>query len=121
MKVIIDLIEDIREEIANQENFTMHAMLLKENPDDGDNLLYAGEASISSFSIDDSDKKLVLSVDNNVEALQIGELIPHLLILSTPSMMYQIVMNVNTQYPELDIIGFGKTIEEKKYILFIKL
>ena len=46
MKVIIDLIEDIREEIGNQEDFILTAMLLKENPEDAEKLIYAGEAPI---------------------------------------------------------------------------
>jgi len=121
MKVIIDLIEDIREEIANQESYTLHAMLLKEHPDDLDQLISVGEASIGSFVHNESDKKLSLIVDTTRESLTVGELIKHLLILPTPSMMHEILISINAEHPAVEVIGFGKDTQSRKYIFFIKL
>ena len=53
MKVIIDLIEDIRESIQNAETYSIAGMLLKENPENKKDLIYAGEASVGSFYIDE--------------------------------------------------------------------
>ncbi len=49
MKVIIDLIEDIREEIGNQEDFIFTAMLLKQDDSNPERLIYAGEAPINNI------------------------------------------------------------------------
>jgi hypothetical protein len=38
-----------------------------------------------------------------------------------PAMMYALKMDVNVQYRNMEVVGFGKSIEEKKYILFIKI
>ena len=121
MKVIIDLIEDIREEIGDDDSFTLHVMLLKENPEDEAKLLYAGEASLNSFMVDKEHKQLQLLIGGNKHELTIGDLLKHLLILSSREMMYEICINVNAQYSEVEVIGFGKSIEDKKYIFFIKI
>jgi hypothetical protein len=54
MKVIIDLIEDIRESIANAEEYELRAGLLKEDPSDPSKLLYAGEAPLNRFALDEA-------------------------------------------------------------------
>jgi hypothetical protein len=51
----------------------------------------------------------------------IGALIPPLLILDMDTMMYELRMDVNVQYSDVEVVGFGKNEEEKKYILFIKI
>ena len=101
MKYIIDLIEDVREQIGNQEDFILTAMLLKENPEDSETLIF--------------------KIDGSHSRITIGDLIPHLLILDMDAMMYALRMDVNVQYSDVEVIGFGKSIEEKKYILFIKI
>jgi hypothetical protein len=34
--------------------------------------------------------------------------------------MFELKMDVNAEYKNMEIVGFGKNDEEKKYILFIK-
>lgn len=122
MKVIIDLIEDIREEIDNQKNFILTVMLLKENPEDTEKLLCAGEASIVLFELDESLKQLVFKIDSSGDVkVTIGELLKPLLKLPMNTMMHELRIDVNAQYPDTEVIGFGKSFEDKKYILFIKL
>ncbi|HFS85382.1 MAG TPA: hypothetical protein ENK72_02060 [Epsilonproteobacteria bacterium] len=121
MKFIIDLIEDIREEIGNQPDFTIHAILLKEDPKDGEKLLYGGEAGLNRFSLEDEARKLILKIDGSLEGLTVGDLIKHILILDGSKMMYEVKLNVNYQYNDVEVIGLGKSEEEKKYFLFIKL
>ncbi len=121
MKFIIDIIEDIREQIGNQEAYVITAGLLKEDPDDANRLIYAGEAFLNSSHIDDVRKQLIFKIDGSDTKITVGELIPPLLISDMDKMMYELRMDVNTQYSDMEIVGFGKNDEEKKYILFIRI
>ena len=121
MKFIIDLIEDIRVEIGNEPDFTVHAMLLKEDVNDPEKLIYGGEAALNSFGLDESNRRLMIKIDGSDEILTVGELIKHILIYDMDQMMYEVRLNVNHQYNDVEVIGFGKSVEEKKYFLFIKL
>ncbi len=121
MKFIIDLIEDIREQIGNQEAYTLTAGLLKKDPSDINKLIYAGEAPLNTWHSDEIRKQLIFEIDGSESKITIGELIPSLLISDMDKMMYELRMNVNTQYNDMEIVGFGKNDEEKKYILFIKI
>ena len=56
MKFIIDLIEDIREQIGNQEAYTITAGLLKEDPKDNSKLIYSGEAPLNTYHMDEIKK-----------------------------------------------------------------
>jgi len=121
MKVIIDLIEDIRESIANAEDFVLTAGLLKEDTSDPSKLIYAGEAPLNTYHIDEVKKQLVFKIDGSDAQITIGTLIPPLLISDMDVMMYEIKMDVNEQYSDMEIVGFGKNEEMKKYLLFIKI
>jgi len=121
MKFIIDLIEDIREQIGNQEAYTLTAGLLKEDPNDNNKLIYSGEAPLNTYHIDEIKKQLIFEIDGSDTKITVGELIPPLLISDMDSMMYELRMDVNKQYKDIEIIGFGKNDDEKRYILFIKI
>ena len=121
MKFIIDLIEDIREQIGNQEAYTLTAGLLKEDPNDNNKLIYSGEAPLNIFHIDEVKRQLIFEIDGSDTKLIIGELIPPLLISDMDSMMFELRIDVNAQYKNMEIVGFGKNEEEKRYILFIKI
>ena len=121
MKVIIDLIEEIRESIANAEAYLLSVGLLKENVNDPDKLVYAGEPLVSGYDIDHNSKVLRLEVTGSDKRVTIGELIPQLLILDMDAMMYQIKVDVNAQYSDVDVVGFGKNDEEQRFVLFIKI
>jgi len=121
MKVIIDLIEDIRESIDNADEYLLTAGLLKEDSKNKDRLIYAGEALLNTSNLDKNLKQLIFTIDGSDVKLTVGDLIPHLLIADMDTMMYELRMNVNTQYKNMEIIGFGKNDEQKRYILFIKI
>ena len=121
MKVIIDLIEEIRESIANAEAYLLSVGLLKEDVNDPDKLFYAGEALVSGYHIDKDNKVLRLEVAGGDSTIKVGELIPQLLILDMDAMMYQIEVDVNAQYSDMDVVGFGKNDEEQRFVLFIKI
>ena len=121
MKFIIDLIEDIREQINNAEAYIVTAGLLKGDPNDTNKLIYSGEASLNTWHMDETKKELIFEIDGSTSKITIGELIPPLLISDMDSMMFELRMNVNEQYGNMKIVGFGKNEEEKRYILFIKI
>jgi hypothetical protein len=121
MKVVIDLIEDMRESIANDENYAVLAGLLKCDPDDPQKLVYAGEAPLCSFTIDGERKALVFGMDGSKDTqMSVGALIPPLLIADMDVMMYGLKMDINAQYEDMDIVGFGMNEERRKYLLFVK-
>ena len=121
MKFIIDLIEDVREQIGNHEEYVVTAALLKADENDSAKLIYAGEAPLNLAVLNDESKQLNFKIDGSDMRVTIGALIPPLLILDMDTMMYELRMDVNVQYSDVEVVGFGKNDEEKKYILFIKI
>lgn len=119
MKVIIDLIEDIRESINNNEMYAVTAMLLKEQKSDAKELIYAGEASIGSFYVDKISKELILTIEKDKAPLKIGELVKHLLIMEMDMMMYEVKLSVSEAHPPQELVGFGFNATDGKYALFI--
>ena len=121
MKVVIDLIEDIRESIGNTEDYVLTAGLLKEDTNDSDRLIYAGEAKLTSFQLDETKRALEFGIENSNEEITVGEVIPPLLIADMDVMMYKVRVNVNAQYSDMEVVGFGKNDEAQRYVLFIKI
>ena len=121
MKVIIDLIEDVREQIGNHEAYEVTAGLLKTDENDSSKLIYTGEAALNSVKLEENKRQLTFKIDGSNKILTIGELIPPLLIQDMDVMMYELKMDVNAQYKDMEIVGFGKNDEQKRYILFIKI
>lgn len=121
MKYIIDLIEDIREEVANQPQFKLYAMLLKEDPQHADQLRYGGEVAIERFALNNEKKEMSFGVNPSGNAMALGDLVDHLALYDMDVMMYWVRIAVNHLYPEVDVVGFGVSVEEEKYFMFIKL
>jgi len=119
VKVIIDLIEDIRESINNDDNYTLTGMLLKEDENDKKKLIYAGEAPIGSFYVDKISKELILNVEKDKEPLRVGELVKHLLIMDMDMMMYEVKLAVTEEHAPQALVGFGFNATDAKYALFI--
>ncbi len=118
MKVIIDLIEDIRTAINNDKSFSMAAMGLKEEAN-GD-FSPSWESGISSFKIDDDQKKLFLFPGNS-EALTIETLLAEVNALPISNMMYEVCVSYSREQARVDssLMGFGESFRDKKYLLFI--
>ena len=121
MKFIIDLIEDVREQIGNHEAYVVMAGLLKEDVEDKSKLIYAGEAPLNLAVLNKVKKQLMFKIDGSDKRVTIGALIPPLLILDMDAMMYELRMDVNEEYKGMEIVGFGKNDQQKRYILFIKI
>ncbi len=121
MKFIIDLIEDIREEIGNSGEYLLTAGLLKEDTTDKSKLIYSGEALLNQVIVDDDTKQLNFKIDGSSKRVTIEELLASLLLLNMDSMMYELKIDVNKEYKDMEIVGFGKSDEDRHYILFIKI
>ena len=73
------------------------------------------------FDLDEIRKQLIFKIDGSDTKIIVGELIPPLLISDIDKMMYELRIDVNVEFNDMEIVGFGKNDEEKKYILFIKI
>ena len=115
MKYIIDMIDDMRENIHNAPDYTLLAMLLKEDP--SGELQYAGEKAITSFRIDHDAKQLLLGfLDENVTT---KELLESANALDMDAMMYEIMLKISDEHPLMHVVGFGEDHQQKQYSFFI--
>ena len=121
MKVIIDLIEDVREQIGNHEAYEVTAGLLKTDENDSSKLIYTGEAALNSVKLEENKRQLTFKIDGSNKILTIGELIPSVLILDMDAMMFELKMDVNAEYKNMEIIEPQGARKQKRYILFIKI
>jgi len=118
MKFIIDLIEDMRSVVENDTDFSISAMLLKEESEG--QFTPAGEAAVARYNIDDKEKKIFFFLSQD-QALNANKTLEELNTLSNEAMMYEAVISysANNQRIDKELIGFGESLEEKKYLLFI--
>ena len=115
MKYIIDLVDDLRENIANAPDYRLLAILLKE--DDEKNLQNVGEKAISSLSVNDQEKSLELGfLEEDATTQRLLELLDS---LAMSSMMYEVKLKISDAHPLLRVIGFGENHEEKIYTFFV--
>ena len=118
MKVLIDLIEDIQTTLDNMTDFTLAGMGLKE--DSTGEFEPQWKSSIVHYRLDDKEKKFFLFLGQN-KPLKIADLLSELNSYSNEAMMYEICLTYTQDDQRLDkkIIGFGESIPEKKYLLFV--
>lgn len=114
MKVVIDLIEGLQDEIANQGDFTLLAMLLKENSSGVMEL--AGEKMISRVGV--IGDQLIFYVDVKERTVFVEPIVKMLNELSQKEMMMPIKVSVSEQ--KFDVVGFGKAEEDKHFVIFIE-
>ena len=119
MKVIIDLIEDIREAINNDAHFTFTGMALK--ADDRGEYEPLWQSNIVHYRLDDTEKKLFLFLGKE-DAVSVGTLLNDLNSFTNEAMMYEVNITYTQDNQRIDksLIGFGEAMEEKKYLLFIE-
>lgn len=115
MKYIIDMIDDMRENIQNASDYTLLAMLLKE--DSQKNFQNAGEKIITSLHVDHEAKQLQLGfLDESATTKDLSEFLDS---LEMQAMMYEIVVKISDEYPLMNVIGFGENHKDKEYIVFV--
>lgn len=120
MKVIIDLIEDIRTAIDNAPSFTLVGMALQANDEGAYEPVW--QSNIVHYRRDDDAKKLFLFLGQN-EAVSVGDFLTELNAYSNEAMMYEVCLTYtqNNQRIDQSLIGFGEAMDEKKYLLFIQI
>jgi hypothetical protein len=115
MKYIIDMIDDIRENIQDSKDYTLLAMLLKE--DAQGNFQHAGEKLITSIHIDADAKELQLGfLDAEVSTKELLECVN---ALDMKAMMYEVVVKISEEHPLMSVVGFGENKQEKTYTFFV--
>ena len=118
MKVIIDLIEDIRSAIDNAPYFSLIGMALQENDEGTFDPVW--QSNIVHYRLDEDAKKLFLFLGKD-EAVNVGLLLQEFKSYSNEAMMYEVCITFmkETQRIDQSLIGFGEATEEEKYLLFI--
>ena len=119
MKVIIDLIEDAREAIKNSQGFTLSTMGLYEQV--SGEFLPSWQSHISKVQIDEKEKKLFFFLGKEA-GLELGACLDYLNALSNEEMMYEVCVSYSHDNSRIDseLLGFGESLEDKKYLLFIE-
>jgi len=119
MKVIIDIIEDIRSAINNDRSFALRAMGLQE----GENAEFTPlwQSEICSYKLDSEAKKLYLFLGKD-EGLNVGDFLDYLQGLKNDEMMHEVCVSYSKEQRRLDesLLGFGESFKDKKYLLFIE-
>ncbi|WP_345977030.1 hypothetical protein [Sulfurimonas sp. HSL3-7] len=118
MKVIIDLIEDIRTAINNDSSFSLLAMGLKE--EESGEFSPSWESPICSMKIDDEKNRLFLFLGKG-KALGVGQFLTVLHALPNAAMMYEVCVSYSKERERVDssLMGFGESVRDKKYLLFV--
>jgi len=118
MKVIIDLIEDIQTVLNDERGFALTALALKE--EEPEQFAPTWHSPIVHMSIDDEAKSLYLFLGQE-RPLQTGSFLKELNGFSNEQMMYELKVSYTQDENRIDkeVIGFGESLEEKRYFLFI--
>jgi len=117
MKVIIDLIEDIRTAINNDGSFSLVAMGLQE---ENGSFIPSWESGLSSMKLDDERKTLYLFLGKE-RAIRVDEFLPTVNALENEKMMYEVCVAYSKEAQRVDapLLGFGESLENGQYILFV--
>jgi len=118
MKVIIDLIEDIRSVIEDKRDFSLGVMGLKE--DEKAEFSPVWQSKLCSYKLDETRKKLFIFLGQG-EAINVGAWFDVLDGLSNEEMMYEVQVSYSKEEKRQDsqLIGFGEDLSSKRYLLFI--
>jgi len=118
MKVIIDLIEDIRTAINNERSFSLSAMGLQEGENSEFTPIWQSE--LSAYTIDTEAKKLFLYLGKD-KGIEVGEFLDRLSELANEEMMYELCVSYTKGEERIDspLMGFGESFIDKKYLLFV--
>ncbi len=118
MKLIIDLIEDIRMAINNDEEFALSAMGLKEQVEG--EFLPAWQSGISHLKLDEYEQKLFLFLGKE-KTMKIGDFLRILNALSNKEMMYEVCVSYSKEDKRINspLMGFGESFADRKYLLFV--
>ena len=119
MKVIIDLIEDMQTAIKDKEDFSLSVMALEEGENSQFNPVWQND--VVSFKVDTQENKLFIFL-GKTQALNTEGFLKEMNALENKEMMYEVNVSYLKDDKRVDIplIGFGESMEDKKYLLFMK-
>ncbi len=118
MKVVIDLIEDIRTAINNDPSFSLRAMGLSE--ENSGEFLPVWQSELCRYSIDEEAQKLFLFMGKE-DPLKVGTFLQELNALGNKQMMYEVCVSYSKENQRIDasVMGFGESFVDKRYLMFI--
>ena len=121
MKYVIDLVDDIRESINNEDDFLMGVIALEKDLDKNENNTIAWGKAINSVKLVPETKRLEIYVGNETP-LQSDTFINAMKELSNEAMMYEVFVSTIKQPEEATqaLLGFSEDLESKKYMLLIE-
>lgn len=121
MKVVIDLIEDIRNAIANQKDFLFGALAVQKECDAQGNALLAWGKGISRAEVDADANRLNFYVEEG-RPMTSGEVIALLDGMGNDQMMYEVFVSQKDTPTVADtpLIGFTEDMNARQYMLMIE-
>lgn len=121
MKVVIDLIEDIRNGIGNQTDFILGAVAVQQEPDADGNALLAWGKGISRAEVDEANESLNLYVEEG-RPMTSGMVISLLDSMPNEQMMFRVMVSRKDTPESADapLIGFTEDLSAKQYMLIIE-
>ncbi len=121
MKVVIDLIEDLRNGIGNQKDFVVGAIALQKEPDANGNALLAWGKGIVRAAVDEANECLNFYVEEG-RPMTSGMVISLLESMPNEQMMFKVMVS-RKETPETadaPLIGFTEDMNAKQYMLLIE-
>lgn len=121
MKVVIDLIEDLRHGIANQKDFIIGAVAVQKELDANGNSLLAWGKGITRAEVDETNETLNFYVEDG-HPLTSGAVIALLDSMPNDQMMYKVMVSQKETPDSADapLIGFTEDMNAKQYMLIIE-
>lgn len=121
MKVVIDLIEDLRNGIGNQKDFIVGAMAVQKELDANGNSLLAWGKGISRADVDEANECLNFYVEEG-RPMTSGMVISLLDSMPNDQMMYKVMVSQKDTAETADrpLIGFTEDVDAKQYMLIIE-
>ena len=118
MKVIIDLIEDIRTTLETHDDFTVAVMALSE--DEQGNYIPVWKSGVSHYELNEQEQKIYfyLAKEQTIPAEKLSKEMNE---LTNQEVMYEIniVFSKDNERVDKELIGFGEALDDKSYCLFI--
>ena len=121
MKVVIDLVEDLRENIKDDEEFIIGAIAIEKELDSEENALLAWGKAITRLSVDTEKKRLNFYVEDG-QVLHVDELLRAVKAMKNEEMMYEIFLSTK-EHPSnatAPLIGFNEDTLTKQFMLIIE-
>ena len=121
MKVVIDLVEDLRESINDSDEFILGAIAIQKALDDDGNALLAWGKAVTRMNVDEEKKRLNFYVEED-QVMHLDEVLEKIEEMSNEQMLYPIYVSTkeNEHTASAPLIGFNEDTMAKQYMLIIE-